>query len=129
MFFIDTRARKPISEQVLDNARELIITGVLAAGEKLPSVRELSEKLAISPNTVQKAYRELERDGYVYSAAGLGTFVSPPEQWRNNTALLKRPADAMKRAVTELRMLGQTKEQVLQLTTKIYEEAEQRDKS
>lgn len=129
MFFIDNRARKPISEQVLDNARELIITGVLAVGEKLPSVRELSESLAISPNTVQKAYRELERDGYVYSAAGLGTFVSPAEQWRDNATLLKRPTDSLRRTVAELRMLGQTKEQILQLATKLYEEAEQRDKS
>jgi GntR family transcriptional regulator len=128
LFFIDNRARKPISEQVLDNARELIISGVLAPDDKLPSVRELSERLAISPNTVQKAYRELERDGYVYSSAGLGTFVAPKEQWRDIATLMSGPADALRRAIAGLRTLGQTKEQILHLATTLYEEANPSDK-
>ena len=58
MFQIDLKSRKSIYEQVIDNVKELIVTGVLPAESKLPSVRELSKTLTVNPNTVQKAYRE-----------------------------------------------------------------------
>ena len=75
MFQIDMTSHKSIYEQVVDNIKELIMTDVLAQGSKLPSVRELSRDLTINPNTVQKAYRELEREGFVYTTAGVGTFA------------------------------------------------------
>ena len=61
MFQLDLKSRKSIYEQVMDNFKEYIMTGKLASGEKLPSVRELSKTITVNPNTVQKAYRELER--------------------------------------------------------------------
>lgn len=67
---------KPIYEQIKDGLRKLVITNSLIANEKLPSVREMASKLAINPNTIQKAYRELEAEGYVYTVAGKGTFVA-----------------------------------------------------
>lgn len=76
MFQIDLKNRKSIYEQIVDNVKELIITGVLNAEDKLPSVRELSKTLTVNPNTIQKAYRELEYQGYIYTVSGLGTFVA-----------------------------------------------------
>ena len=67
---------KTIYEQIKDGLRKLVITNSLIANEKLPSVREMASKLAINPNTIQKAYRELEAEGYVYTVAGKGTFVA-----------------------------------------------------
>ena len=76
MFELDPKSRKSIYEQVIDNLKELIMTDVLPHETKLPSVRELSKTISVNPNTVQKAYRELERQGYIYTQQGLGTFVA-----------------------------------------------------
>ena len=76
MFQLDFKSHKSIYEQVIDNIKELIMTDVLPEDSKLPSVRELSKELTVNPNTVQKAFRDLEREGYVYTITGKGTFVS-----------------------------------------------------
>lgn len=76
MIQLNYRDAKPIYEQIKDGLRKLVITNSLIANEKLPSVREMASKLAINPNTIQKAYRELETEGYVYTVAGKGTFVA-----------------------------------------------------
>ena len=76
MIQLNYRDAKPIYEQIKDGLRKLVITNSLIANEKLPSVREMASKLAINPNTIQKAYRELEAEGYVYTVAGKGTFVA-----------------------------------------------------
>ena len=76
MIQLNYRDAKPIYEQIKDGLRKLVITNSLIANEKLPSVREMASKLAINPNTIQKAYRELEAEGYVYPVAGKGTFVA-----------------------------------------------------
>jgi GntR family transcriptional regulator len=73
---VDTLNRKPIYEQLVDNVRENVLRGTLAPGEQLPSVRALSGELAINPNTIQKAYMELERQGVIYSLPGRGSFIS-----------------------------------------------------
>ena len=76
MIQLNYRDAKPIYEQIKDGLRKLVITNSLIANEKLPSVREMASKLAINPNTIQKAYRELEAEGSVYTVAGKGTFVA-----------------------------------------------------
>ena len=76
MISIDTRDSRPLYEQVVDGFRTLIIAGVMARDDKLPSVRSLATQLAINPNTIQRAYRELEAQGYIYSVAGKGSFVA-----------------------------------------------------
>ena len=76
MFQLDLKSRKSIYEQVVDNVKELIITGVLKAESKLPSVRELSRTLTVNPNTIQKAYRELEHQGFIYGfRLAMGLFI------------------------------------------------------
>ncbi len=76
MFQLDLKNRKPIYEQIVENYKELIINGILKPDEKMPSVRDLAKQLTINPNTIQKSYRELEYQGYIYSVKGLGSFVS-----------------------------------------------------
>lgn len=76
MISLNYRDASPIYEQVKNGYKSLIFTGVLAEDEKMPSVRELAVELAINPNTIQRAYRELEREGFIYSIAGRGSFVS-----------------------------------------------------
>ena len=73
---LNYRDSKPIYEQIKDGFRKLIISNSLSANEKLPSVRELASSLAINPNTIQRAYRDLESEGYLYTVAGKGTFVT-----------------------------------------------------
>lgn len=75
MFNLNYRENKPFYEQIQERIRSMITSGAMAPGEKLPSVRELAVQLAINPNTIQRAYRELERDGYIYSVSGKGSFV------------------------------------------------------
>ena len=75
MIQLNYRDSRPIYEQVKDGFRKLIVQKILAVDEKLPSVREMASSLAINPNTIQKAYRELEQEGYLYTISGKGSFV------------------------------------------------------
>lgn len=76
MIQLNYRDAKPIYEQIKDGLKHLLVSGAVAADEKLPSVRELASKLAINPNTIQRAYKELENEGYIYSVSGKGTFAA-----------------------------------------------------
>ena len=76
MLQLNYRDTKPIYEQIKDSIRRLLLSNAIEADEKLPSVRELASSLAINPNTIQRAYRELEAEGYVYTKQGKGTFAS-----------------------------------------------------
>lgn len=110
MLSINSKDPRPIYEQVRDGFRDLISRGGMQADEKLPSVRELASSLAINPNTIQRAYRELERDGFIYTMAGKGAFVSP-----DNAAIVQRKKDLLKQmeeTVRELRMLGASDEEI-----------------
>ena len=76
MIHLDYRDTRPIYEQVRDGLRKLMVTGMLRPGDKLPSVRALAVELAINPNTIQRAYSQLEAEGYILSVSGKGTFVA-----------------------------------------------------
>ena len=75
MIAINYRDPRPIYEQIQAELRRLMLTGALPPGSRLPSVRELAGQLAINPNTIQRAYRELEREGYIVSVPGKGSFA------------------------------------------------------
>ena len=77
MLNLDYRDARPIYEQVRDGLRRLMVTGAIQEGEKLPSVRSLASRLAITPNTIQRAYESLEAEGYLYSVPGKGSFAAP----------------------------------------------------
>ena len=111
MIAINYRDPRPIYEQVKFGLRRLILTGVLSPNDNMPSVRELSGQLAINPNTVQRAYRELEAEGYIYSIPGKGSFVAADkqvDQGRIDT-LLKQ----LDEAVAELSYMGFSKDDLI----------------
>ena len=111
MILLDYRDSRPIYEQVQDGLRKLMVSGVLQEGEKLPSVRALASQLAINPNTIQRAYEALEREGYVYSIGGKGSFVAPRREVDDGRRdeLLKQLDEAVK----ELLFLGLTREELI----------------
>lgn len=76
MIQLNYRDTRPFYQQIKDNIRQLVVSRAIREHEKLPSVREMASTLAINPNTIQRAYRELENEGYIYTIPGKGTFVS-----------------------------------------------------
>lgn len=76
MIWIDYTDATPIYEQIVSKYKNLIVRGAIAPNEKMPSVRALAMELSINPNTIQKAYAELERQGFVYTVKGRGNFVA-----------------------------------------------------
>ncbi|MDO4623019.1 MAG: GntR family transcriptional regulator [Eubacteriales bacterium] len=83
MIAIDYQDRRPIYEQIVEKYERLIVSGVLAPDEQLPSVRQMAQELSINPNTIQKAYSILEKDGYIYTVRGRGNFVNGNEDVSN----------------------------------------------
>lgn len=84
MIILDYKDRRPIYEQVIGKLKELMLFGVLGENEPLPSVRSLAMELSINPNTIQRAYAELERQGFIYTIKGKGSFVSENSAMREN---------------------------------------------
>ncbi|MGI6011609.1 MAG: GntR family transcriptional regulator [Ruminococcus sp.] len=81
MIVLDYQDRRPLYEQVAEKLQKMIVKGILAQNEQLPSVRNLAMELSINPNTIQRAYSLLEQEGYIYPVKGRGNFVSPPENF------------------------------------------------
>jgi GntR family transcriptional regulator len=111
VFKIDLKNRKPIYEQVIENFKRLIVTGELAEGTRVPSIRDLAKELGVNPNTVQKAYRELETMKYFYTVLGQGSFIAAPP----DSAISAEVAalyDNMTGIVRELIFRGESKEEI-----------------
>ena len=106
MIRLNYRDARPIYEQVKDGLRHLMVTGAVEAGEKLPSVRALASSLAINPNTIQRAYESLEREGYLYTVAGKGSFAAP--QADVNADRRARLLEQFDASAAELLFLGLT---------------------
>lgn len=77
MFRIEPLSRKPVYEQIVEQTETLVLTGAMNAGDQMPSVRSLAVTLSINPNTIQKAYIELDRRGIIQAAPGKGNFIAP----------------------------------------------------
>ena len=113
MLTLNYRDSRPIYEQIKDGLRKLIVTGALQPDEKLPSVRSMATELAINPNTIQRAYSELEAEGFIYSVPGKGSFaasVTEPLSLRREELNGK-----LKEIITELRYLNVTQDEVIAL--------------
>lgn len=110
MINISFRDSRPLYEQIEANICRLILSGTLTQGSKLPSVREMAAELAINPSTIQRAYRELEAEGYICSVAGKGSFVCA-----QNEALAARRAELLGKfdaLVNELCDIGMSRQQL-----------------
>ncbi|WP_100406970.1 GntR family transcriptional regulator [Bacillus solitudinis] len=116
MFQLDIRSRVPIYEQLVGKLKELIIHEVYQPNQQLPSVRVLAQKLTVNPNTIQKSYRELELQGYIYSIPGKGKFVAPQATTTNNKKVTKMKQELLK-LLSEALYLGIDKEEILSLIT------------
>lgn len=104
MIQLNYRDTRPFYQQIKDNIRQLVISRAITTNEKLPSVRELASTLAINPNTIARAYRELENEGYIYTVSGKGSFVSEiPDETKERREDLMKIFDA---TVTELLFLS-----------------------
>ena len=119
MISLNYRDSRPIYEQIKDGLRKLIVTGALRTGEKLLSVRALATQLSINPNTIQRAYNELEGEGYIYSVPGKGSFAA------GNTgadeARRKELTEKLRELAAELKYLGVTGEELAALVSEAPE--------
>lgn len=113
MILIDYKDRRPIYEQVIERFQQMILCGALKADEPMPSVRSLAMELSINPNTIQRAYQELERQGYIYTMKGKGSFVS------DNTGAAKSKREEIKGElsgyISKAMSAGVSKEELLEL--------------
>lgn len=118
MIILNPTDSRPLYEQITDKLKELIIGGYLKENDKVPSVRELAAELAINPNTIQKAYKQLEADGYIFARPAKGYFVRLPEQ---NTGRISLLTGQMEDIVHELHYLGAKKSELTAVINKYYE--------
>lgn len=123
MIQLDFKNPKPIYEQIKDKIKELVINGIMKSGDKIPSVRELAQILTINPNTIQKAYKDLETEGFIYSVKGKGNFISQPdssyEQSRRDDILVQ-----ISKLTEELIYLKTPEESFLTMIKNIYRQKE-----
>ena len=110
MIGLNYRDSRPIYEQIKDNYKKLILSGAIAPDEKLPSVRELAARLAINPNTIQRAYRELETEGIIYTVPGKGCFAGKPQEV--DKGRMQQLLTDFDRMVGKLLLMGITKEEL-----------------
>lgn len=119
MFNLSHSDTRPIYEQIKDKMKQLILTGAMHTDSRLPSVRELATSLAINPNTIQRAYKELEAEGYVYSVRAKGSFVAPIGQ-----STLQKQRDALfaelDKTLGELALAGVNKEEMIEHIKNFY---------
>ena len=123
MIQLDIGDHRPLYEQIRDKLKKMIIEGLLTEKDKIPSVREMAGILAINPNTIQKAYRELENDGYIYSVKAKGFFVSEIKE-NGDIEKIQELKEDIKPIIKELKFLGYKKERIFHLIEKIYEDGE-----
>jgi GntR family transcriptional regulator len=112
-FQITTTGREPIYRQLSAQIREGVARGRLKAGAKLPSVRELSRRLVVNPNTIARVYTELEREGILHTRQGMGVFVAQPASDLTKAARKKKLLDLLDGLLTEAVHLGFARDEVL----------------
>ncbi len=117
MFILKPQSRLPIFEQLKAQILEFISLGILAPNDKLPSVRSLANELAINPNTVAKAYQELELQGYVYTMPGKGCFVNDNHL---DDQIKQLKLKEFEQAVTEMKRHQIKQEALTEVITQIY---------
>lgn len=115
---IDYQDKRPIYEQIMEKLQNLIVRGVMLPDEKMPSVRTLAIDLSINPNTIQKAYQELERLGYIYTVKGRGNFVSSSSNWEQS-----RKEEfwlGLQDAISELKTMGVGRGEIIDFVVEKY---------
>ena len=113
MFHIDQRSSTPIYQQLIQGVKEALLRGGLRFGDKMPSVRELAGQLAINPNTIQKAYQELERQGVIESLRGRGTFICHQVEPSVDVERQTQVNESLRRVLIEAHYLGLSAKRIM----------------
>ena len=120
MIVLDYQDRRPLYEQIVEKFRHLILNGALKPGEKMPSVRQLAMDLSINPNTIQRAYMQLEQEGLIYPVKGTGNFIADSQEVR------KASVNAYKRELKSLiqkgKVMGMEEEELIYIIRECYKE-------
>ena len=117
MLTVNFSSRTPVYQQLYDDVIRLVSLGVLKSDTKLPPVRILATELGINPNTVQKAYKMLEKDGYIYSTVGRGSFDS--NKLDQNQAEKIQAKNDLKESIDKAYKKGITKDEMIELVDEI----------
>ncbi|ABK62356.1 MULTISPECIES: GntR family transcriptional regulator [Clostridium] len=126
MIKIDSRNSRPIYEQIIDSIKENILKGILRPGDKLPSVREMSSMITANPNTVSRAYMELERQGVTETLRGKGTFVSSNYKPKVEEESMEKLKDDIKKIIVEAYYMGIEKEDMIEIIEDLYKEVKKK---
>lgn len=126
MFQIDVMSRTPVYEQLISQVEKFILTGILAEGAKIPSVRSLSMELSVNPNTIQKAFSELDRRGLINSVPGKGCFVSD-KAMKALQVSRRGNLEGLSDQIRELALAGVSKEEVISCVNKVFDEEDKRN--
>ncbi len=119
MFELDLSSKKSIHESIVDGVKSMIIDGELKVNEKLPSVRDLSAQLTVNPNTIAKAFKSLEAQGWIYTIAGKGCFISGEKQ-APDFARTNKIYEAMADSIRELRYMGISETEIVNQLEKLF---------
>lgn len=119
---LSNASEKPIYEQITEQMKQAILNGTLKPGDSLPSIRSLAKELKISVMTTKRAYQDLERDGFIITFAGKGSFVAERNQDFIREELFKQVEDHIQKAVSTAKLTGMTKDELLELVNMLVEE-------
>lgn len=119
MIHIDYQDKRPLYEQLTEKIKDLIVRGILEQDSRLPSVRNFAIDLSINPNTIQRAYLELERNGFIYTVKGRGNYVAEESFWKTSQEL--QMMTELNELLGKLKNLGITREKLLEEISKIYD--------
>ena len=123
MFVVDVMSRVPVYEQIIKQVEEQVLIGILKEGDKLPSVRSLSVKLSINPNTIQKAYTELDRRQLIITVPGKGSFISE-KAIEVVGASSREKMTELNKIIRELALAGVTKEEIINNIEEVFNNTE-----
>lgn len=128
MIHIDLKSNKPIYEQIINEIKEDVVKGYLKSGDELPSVRKMAMELSVTPNTVAKAYQELERNNIIETIRGKGTYIAENLDIKKvDEEKLKSIEKELNIHLMELIYMGMSKDEILDLISKCYDDIKRDD--
>ncbi len=113
LFEIDLRSNKPIYEQIVTQVKEMVLTGYLRPGDAMPSIRAVSREAMVNPNTVARAYQDLERLGLIETVVGRGTFIKEQPTPFYPPSELNKTLDKLKSPIMEMKLMGLTNDSIV----------------
>lgn len=122
MIKIDATSSKPLYEQIVDSIKSNYVKGYLKPGDEIPSVRKMAMQLSVTPNTVAKAYQELERCKVIVTIRGKGTYISDESDIKFDNERMKRIEKELATQIVELTYMGMEREEIINLVNRIYSE-------